>query len=620
MEVSKRAAGVMGGASEGSPRQMKLSETYRTMKKNSVFGEKKQDSFGCKEEVGGGGGVAQAGFLAPGRSVNVKQEGNVEAGHLSFMSNNTGLSSFPSPLGVQTGYSTFPGVPRKGQPPSLGFNGNTKVEPMPNFMFGSVKAEPVDHLPLFCSPALAGILKLGKGCKPEPAPVVPMPNPAVSVNLKHYVGAEQADSMPKVAPSSSPHGLPFERMEHQQQESVAAAAPPLVMVVEDDSVPGKRADTATATVAASAATEGVKGLGYVKVEPVEKLFTALDMLPGGWGTDASSNPLPFAVPKELPPLAEIVVKEENYPAGEASPIPNNKLMTALDMFPAGELGPQEAHHHNHLRGGLSSPNLMMSTDTLGDDASESFHGIIRRVKSEPEAGVGGSGEKATTSGLSLEKITKDIKVSEIIQNVVTRAECPPIRPDNLPSGVFTDRKAFQPPPPPQVLSGEESDEYGSSSTESEDTDDEDDEGGLSKKGRRDGTNEAIERSLQQKRQRPQEDVEKKHRNSNPGRRVQGGRLYDSSFGITCHWCRQKTVEPHVKCRECTIHYCGPCLLNRNGENIKEELCDGVRWLCPKCRNGCGPGCDNWYVAKLHSCIFIVYYSYLKLMCSLDPVA
>ena len=619
MEVTKkRAAGVMGGASEGSPRQMKLSETYRTAKKNSVFGEKKQEFFGCKEEVGGGGGVAQAVYLAPGRSVNVKQEGNVEAGHLSFMSN-TVLSSFPS-LGVQTGYSTFPGVPRKEQPPSLGLKGNTKVVPMPNLVFGNVKPEPVDHLPLFCSPALAGILKLGKGSKPEPPPVVPKANPAVSVNLKHYVGAEQADRMPKVAPFSSPHGLPLERMDHQQQELVAAAhpPPPLVMVVDDDSVPGKRADTATATVAASAAMGGVKGLGYVKAEPVEKLFTALDMFPGGGVTDASSNPLPFAIPKELPPLAVIDVKVENYPVGEAFPIPNNKLMTALDMFPAGELGPQEAHHHNHISGGLSSPNLMMSTDTLGDDASESCHGIIRRVKSEPEAGVGGFGEKAVTSGSSLE-ITKDIKVSEIIQNAVTRADCPAMRTDNLPSGVFTDRKVCQPAPPPQVVSGEESDEYSSSSTESDDSDDED-EGGLSKKGRRDGINEAIERSLQQKRQRPQEDVEKKHRNSNPGRRVQGGRLYDSSFGITCHWCRQKTVEPHVKCRECTIHYCGPCLLNRNGENIKEELCDGVRWLCPKCRNGCGPGCDNWYVAKLHSCIFILYYFNLKLMCSLDAVA
>lgn len=85
----------------------------------------------------------------------------------------------------------------------------------------------------------------------------------------------------------------------------------------------------------------------------------------------------------------------------------------------------------------------------------------------------------------------------------------------------------------------------------------------------------------------------KPRNTNPGRRVQGGRLYDSALGKTCHWCRQKTVEHHVKCRECNINYCGPCLQNRMGENIREELAEGVRWLCPKCRNGCGPGCDCW---------------------------
>lgn len=604
MEISKRSAGVMSGASEGSPRQLKLSETYRTAKKNWVFGEKTQDPFPRKEDVGGV--VAQAVHLAPGRSVNVKQEGNVEAGHLSFTSN-TMLSSSPPPLGVRTGYNTFPGVPRKDQPPSLGSKANAKVVPMPHLIFGNVKAEPVDHVPIFCSPALASILKLGKGFRPEPPPVAPNANPAVYVDLKHHVGAEQTDRMPKVAPFSSPHGLPvspsvkLERMVHQQQESVAAVSPPpLMMVAEDDSVPGKRTETTTTAVAAPA-MGGVKGLGYVKVEPVEKLFTALDMFPGGGGLDASSNP--FAPLKELPPV--MVVKAENQPVGEAPPILNNKLMTALDMFPAGELGPQEAHHDDHLRGGLSSPNLTRLSDAMGDDASESFNGILGRVKSESEAGVGGSGEKAPTSASSLEKITKNAKVPEIIQNAATRAEYPPTRTDNIASGVFTDRKSFQPAPPTEVSSGEESDEYSSSSTESDDTDDE--EGGLSKKGRKDGISEAIERSLQQKRQSPQEDVEKKHRNSNPGRRVQGGRLYDSSFGITCHWCRQKTVEPHVKCRECTIHYCGPCLLNRNGENIKEELCDGVRWLCPKCRNGCGPGCDNWYMAKLRSCIVFHFF-------------
>ena len=28
-------------------------------------------------------------------------------------------------------------------------------------------------------------------------------------------------------------------------------------------------------------------------------------------------------------------------------------------------------------------------------------------------------------------------------------------------------------------------------------------------------------------------------------RQQGGRVYDSKYGVTCHWCRQKTLEEHV---------------------------------------------------------------------------
>ena len=28
---------------------------------------------------------------------------------------------------------------------------------------------------------------------------------------------------------------------------------------------------------------------------------------------------------------------------------------------------------------------------------------------------------------------------------------------------------------------------------------------------------------------------------------QGGRVYDSKYGVTCHWCRQKTLEEHVTC-------------------------------------------------------------------------
>lgn len=27
----------------------------------------------------------------------------------------------------------------------------------------------------------------------------------------------------------------------------------------------------------------------------------------------------------------------------------------------------------------------------------------------------------------------------------------------------------------------------------------------------------------------------------------GGKVYDSKYGVTCHWCRQKTLEDHVTC-------------------------------------------------------------------------
>lgn len=82
------------------------------------------------------------------------------------------------------------------------------------------------------------------------------------------------------------------------------------------------------------------------------------------------------------------------------------------------------------------------------------------------------------------------------------------------------------------------------------------------------------------------------RNSNPGVRIVGCRLYDSVNGQTCHWCRQKTVEDHVQCSRCPIRFCGLCLKNRHGEDILVEMYEGNAWVCPKCRSGCGPGCNQ----------------------------
>lgn len=93
----------------------------------------------------------------------------------------------------------------------------------------------------------------------------------------------------------------------------------------------------------------------------------------------------------------------------------------------------------------------------------------------------------------------------------------------------------------------------------------------------------------------------------PHREYVGNRLYDSRLGLTCHWCRQKTVEAHAICtrRECAeqvtpkgeirarlpVAFCGPCLKNRNGEDVVAATASGA-WICPKCRGSCGPGCDG----------------------------
>ncbi|KAJ7566302.1 hypothetical protein O6H91_02G096300 [Diphasiastrum complanatum] len=95
-----------------------------------------------------------------------------------------------------------------------------------------------------------------------------------------------------------------------------------------------------------------------------------------------------------------------------------------------------------------------------------------------------------------------------------------------------------------------------------------------------------------KKLKTQEGQKKLSRNKNPGRRIIGGRVYDSVLGETCHWCRQKTVEDHVACCNCSIKFCGLCLRNRHGENIDDERRKSVQWVCPKCRGGCGPGCSN----------------------------
>ncbi len=77
----------------------------------------------------------------------------------------------------------------------------------------------------------------------------------------------------------------------------------------------------------------------------------------------------------------------------------------------------------------------------------------------------------------------------------------------------------------------------------------------------------------------------------------GARVYDSELGVTCHWCRQKTVETHVFCtaeacaerRSAPLAFCGMCLRNRHGEDIDAAVASGI-WRCPRCRGSCGDGC------------------------------
>ncbi|XP_041662510.1 cell division cycle-associated protein 7a [Cheilinus undulatus] len=68
------------------------------------------------------------------------------------------------------------------------------------------------------------------------------------------------------------------------------------------------------------------------------------------------------------------------------------------------------------------------------------------------------------------------------------------------------------------------------------------------------------------------------------------KVYNSSTGSTCHQCRQKTIDTKTNCRnpECfgvRGQFCGPCLRNRYGEEVRDALLD-PEWQCPPCRGIC----------------------------------
>ncbi|XP_065522373.1 cell division cycle-associated 7-like protein isoform X1 [Lathamus discolor] len=68
------------------------------------------------------------------------------------------------------------------------------------------------------------------------------------------------------------------------------------------------------------------------------------------------------------------------------------------------------------------------------------------------------------------------------------------------------------------------------------------------------------------------------------------KIYDKVLGSTCHQCRQKTTDTKTVCRNHGCggvrgQFCGPCLRNRYGEDVKSALLDPA-WICPPCRGVC----------------------------------
>ncbi|XP_072530700.1 cell division cycle-associated 7-like protein isoform X2 [Salminus brasiliensis] len=68
------------------------------------------------------------------------------------------------------------------------------------------------------------------------------------------------------------------------------------------------------------------------------------------------------------------------------------------------------------------------------------------------------------------------------------------------------------------------------------------------------------------------------------------KILDKDNGSTCHQCRQKTLDTKTECRNLYCQgvkgqFCGPCLRNRYGEDVRTALLDPT-WECPICRGVC----------------------------------
>ncbi|KAK2830270.1 hypothetical protein Q5P01_018201 [Channa striata] len=68
------------------------------------------------------------------------------------------------------------------------------------------------------------------------------------------------------------------------------------------------------------------------------------------------------------------------------------------------------------------------------------------------------------------------------------------------------------------------------------------------------------------------------------------KIWDKENGSSCHQCRQKTLDTKTVCRSgfcvgAKGQFCGPCLKNRYGEDVRTVLLD-PEWSCPICRRMC----------------------------------
>ncbi|CAN9503893.1 unnamed protein product [Ophioblennius macclurei] len=68
------------------------------------------------------------------------------------------------------------------------------------------------------------------------------------------------------------------------------------------------------------------------------------------------------------------------------------------------------------------------------------------------------------------------------------------------------------------------------------------------------------------------------------------KIWDKENGSSCHQCRQKTLDTKTVCRSGYCfgskgQFCGPCLKNRYGEDVRTVLLD-PNWSCPLCRGVC----------------------------------